>query len=970
MKRSRPRILFALIGYVFAMAASFLIPVLSNPVQAGEPVQPLNIVFFYNETDKEAIKSGLAAIGSPITGGPGANANIAKTAIYAKGSNFGTNPFLFRYSGNTSSAVGGSIRPIYEATYFCVGGSANPRIATAGGAGDAKVILHIIPSLTAAFIDASPTSPRSVTGAMSLVSAEQNGSPRTMAQLPSDCRINGLPRTVTIPNYNLLTAATKSTWGPNLKTSGQADAATNAPANNQAGTASAGVDEDAASQCPRSAAGLGWIVCPFIGIVNDLFARSFQKFIVGLMHIDPLDTSSTSTNLYGVWKNIRDLANVLFLLIFMIIVLANTLSFNVQAYTIKKMIPKLVAAAIMVQFSFIISAVLIDIFNIIGGGLGDLLSSLANIPGDQGGSFLENLFATVFSALILVLGGIIGVVAVGSAIGTTGAFAGVAIGFIIVLALTAFFAFMSLLFSLMFRKLIIVMLILMSPLAFAALVLPSTEKIFKVWIGTFIQILMMYPIIVFLFASATVLQQALGSSANDVNPSVGIPELMAAVMPIVVCFMVPMTFKWGGKLMSAGSNGIDSLVRGKIGGSAVSKFKDSEAYKVPRALRASNKLEKKQGQASMSGTLKGMNKFNRWKAGVQLRGDFLGGNQMIAVERGKFGLPTGLPKRGDYGDMRRIQIRQRNEYLDKGLANAALDRQHLISLLDPMTKGAKDGNFDEVMKQPLLYDQVLNGLGSYVKKEGKLPYADALVDLTAMGTKMGKTDKDLREDQDWIMGIDHNATKAMPLAAETTHVTNLANRQDIDETTGDLKTVHVDNNPNLAPRKVKVASTSDHEWHDLEASFGQDTFMGDNKEIAVDQFVHGLVEQRDANGNVTQHRVIDKLLAKDQLLLHTLHTTATRYGAVKTEARQAIVDYGTRALTRLDALEVKAQNNNLNAEEADELNFATQNKLRAAYTFAAHFADDAKVYQDKFTGNSGATKDPALEQALKDVGGA
>ncbi|HUC20201.1 MAG TPA: hypothetical protein VMR98_01760 [Candidatus Polarisedimenticolaceae bacterium] len=907
MKRSQSRILLALTGYLFAMAAGFLVPTLSQPVRAGAAA-PLSLTFFYDLQDKTEIQS---ALGGSALNGLGSNVALNKTAVYAKGSTFGSTPFQFQFA---RTGTGGSA-PTYEATYYCTKGSngndpSGFSSANEGGNNDIEIVLSATPKLSSTFINAAATSPRSVTGNLGFVSATRSGATVSQASIPAACQVPGLPRNVTISNYNLLSAATKGTW-PSLQTTAQGAAAASSAASGSASTGSAGVDQDAASQCPKSALGLGWIICPFIGLVNDLFASTFQKFIVGLMHIDPLDTSDQSANLYLVWKNIRDLANVLFLLIFMIIVLANTMSFDIQAYTLKKMIPKLVAAAVLVQFSFIISAVLIDVFNIIGGGLGDLLSNLANIPGDQGGSFLENLFGTVFSALSLVLGGVLGVIAVKSFGGN------IVIGFVIVIALTAFFAFISLVFTLMFRKMIIVMLILMSPLAFAALVLPSTEKMFKVWMKTFIQILMMYPMIVFLFSSATVLQQALGSTGNDVNPSVGIPELMAAIMPIIVCFMVPYTFKAGGKLMSAGAGAIGGL-SAKIGGSAVGKFRDSAAYQVPRQIRADDKLDRRQaradayrkGQGGTSPTQLVARARGR-VAVAQTRGDYTGTNTRLrtGIDRSRGRLDPrrylGTEQHDDMLRKENLLRRERQSNIMKKLVE--LDESRLEELMQPLLEAHHTGNWGSIGMGEV--DMAELAAGAFLGKTGRTPQhvLDALTAASEVNPATGQSNipayDAVRAGQGYDAIIDQNLHKleqSDPISATTARRRIPAPPGSPPGTpaiqAGDfIETIDaVDYNGTPTGGRVKVIGHDQYGAERLRSMSVSD--LGNLDEVGIQNLADNFVETEDGR----RVRAIDYMLEQDPNLIYTLRRN-TAYGRLSPGVKNRIIEHGRESLPVVQA---------------------------------------------------------------------
>jgi len=326
------------------------------------------------------------------------------------------------------------------------------------------------------------------------------------------------------------------------------------------GTGSSGSTTNPEDACASSANGFGWLLCPAINLVNSIFADPFQQLILTQLKVDPLDTSgggSTSNQqLFNTWDNLRTLANVLFVLVFIVIIFANTLQFNMNAYTIKKVIPKLVAAVILVQFSFVISALLIDFGNVLGDGVNGLIQTAVHGTGAGGNPSVPDV---VKGAGIAIGGAVaIGVVAATSIVA------------VISLAITALFGFLAIFFTLVVRKLIIEVLIVMSPLAFVAFVLPGTERVFRLWYQNFIRVILMYPMIALLFAISGLLTAASGGT--------GWPQIIASAFPIIACFLVPMTFRLAGSFMKATGGFVNSRIN-KVGGKARSGWKDSGAAK-------------------------------------------------------------------------------------------------------------------------------------------------------------------------------------------------------------------------------------------------------------------------------------------------------------------------------------------------------------------------------------------------------
>lgn len=299
---------------------------------------------------------------------------------------------------------------------------------------------------------------------------------------------------------------------------------------------------DSENKCEAndSAGNFGWLLCPAIDLANSTIQTLVNQVIIPELTISPLTAGNGDE--YRVWGSIRTLADVLFVLIFMVIIFANTLQFELNAYTIKKVIPKLVAAAILVQFSFIISAIIIDIGNILGQGIASLVNVVVTHPnatpphGSAANPLLYGLGAAFDTALLI------------------GAVATIGVPTIVLAVLSGLISVIGVVFTLVARQLIIIMLVVLSPLAFAAFVLPNTDRYFSMWLKMFIRISLMYPLIILLLNVA-----AIGQNAST---GTSLAALLAIIFPIIAFFMIPMTFKWAGSAMSLAADRINRVSSG------------------------------------------------------------------------------------------------------------------------------------------------------------------------------------------------------------------------------------------------------------------------------------------------------------------------------------------------------------------------------------------------------------------------
>lgn len=313
-----------------------------------------------------------------------------------------------------------------------------------------------------------------------------------------------------------------------------------------------------------------YIVCPILQGVDDLISNAFSPggILFKELSVSPLDVSSNTQgqgnigdSLSQIWGFMRNLTNLFFVVIFLVMVFANTLSIDIDAYTVKKVLPRLIAAAILVQFSFVVCSLVVDLGNILGQGLPTLMPG---IQGIQGASTVQK-----------VTSGFVGVAVLGGAAAiVTGLGAWL---LILPLGIAFLVGILSVIFTLILRHFIIQVLVLVSPLALASWVLPNTEKFFKLWWTNFVKLVMMYPLIMLLLTFASLIKLA--------NPT----DILSLVAPIIVFFMIPATFKASGTLMAAGSKFVSGRT-GAAGGYLGKKVKEGEGYKNAQLNAASKRL--------------------------------------------------------------------------------------------------------------------------------------------------------------------------------------------------------------------------------------------------------------------------------------------------------------------------------------------------------------------------------------------
>ncbi|MCA9343738.1 hypothetical protein KC947_02175 [Candidatus Saccharibacteria bacterium] len=211
-----------------------------------------------------------------------------------------------------------------------------------------------------------------------------------------------------------------------------------------------------------------------------------------------------------------------------------------DAYTIKKVLPRLVIAVILIQLSWPLITTLINVINQVSWGL----EGLMYLP--FGGRDALDIGVTLEKAggggtfAGLLLGGGAYLLA-----GAPGALA-LAVGILVALVV-AFF-------TLAIRQIIIIALVLTAPLALVAWILPNTEGFFKFWWSTLSKALLMYPIILLLVAAGRIGAHLV--VATDL-PS-GVQTILAIIIFFAPLFLISKTFQYAGGAIGAVANVVGS----------------------------------------------------------------------------------------------------------------------------------------------------------------------------------------------------------------------------------------------------------------------------------------------------------------------------------------------------------------------------------------------------------------------------
>lgn len=238
--------------------------------------------------------------------------------------------------------------------------------------------------------------------------------------------------------------------------------------------------------------------------------NQLTKYLTNLLLIPNLQKN---TAVVKTWKIVRDISNLLLIIGLLLIALFNVMRFQIEYYTAKALIPRLVIAAIFINFSLLLTQAILDLGNI-------LVSYLI-----AGANFTNIISINAES----------GAVGLGLALGT-----GLALyffsGFVLVAALVAIIMVLAVL---ILRISLIWVLAIFSPLIFLFSVLPFTRGLTSIWWNYFTKYVFMGTVIaVILRVAAEISNYGAGTpTASDQfirTLTIIILLIAAAVSPFVL----------------------------------------------------------------------------------------------------------------------------------------------------------------------------------------------------------------------------------------------------------------------------------------------------------------------------------------------------------------------------------------------------------------------------------------------------
>ncbi len=331
--------------------------------------------------------------------------------------------------------------------------------------------------------------------------------------------------------------------------------------------------------------GMSWVLCPVANNTGHTVS-GLESLLRDLLSIDTQQVFKDGTE--TAWSVFRNIANVILIIVFLAIIFSQLTGYGIDNYGIKKMLPKLIVMAILINLSYVICQLAVDLSNILGVGLDNLFANIGERIKPGAGGFTVS---KIFVALMGLLGtaGTIAGIAVGSGGGTT------LIVTLVLALLVALVAVLMFFVSLAARTIIVIIFVVIAPVAFALYILPNTKDLFKKWWKIFEAALVIYPICGALYGASFIIKALVVNPTPNGGVEVGFVDgIIAIVAPFLPFLLLPSLLKGalaglgalGGTLTTLGNGLKKGLEKGSGAVKSTDRFKDAQERNRERRIQS------------------------------------------------------------------------------------------------------------------------------------------------------------------------------------------------------------------------------------------------------------------------------------------------------------------------------------------------------------------------------------------------
>jgi hypothetical protein len=299
---------------------------------------------------------------------------------------------------------------------------------------------------------------------------------------------------------------------------------------------------------------LSWLLCAAIDVLSQV-VNWIDSLITNQLNIKTSAIFCTSgpdvdtcTAYYQAWQSFRDIGLGLMAIAGLVLIISQALGLEIlDAYTIRKTLPRLLVAAFAITLSWPIMRFLIQLSDDLGFGVRHLIYAPFSNLGDSVdlsfGGGIGNLFGAAIGSVGLI--GLVPAWIIGGGPGALLAFMG-----------TAALAVGVAILVLILRQVAVILLMLLAPLALVAYILPNTQRVYRMWWESFSKALLMFPLIAAMIATGRVFSAIAIHNGGVLNSIIGFAAYFAPY------FMIPLTFRMAGSAVGAMGNFVNGRAQG------------------------------------------------------------------------------------------------------------------------------------------------------------------------------------------------------------------------------------------------------------------------------------------------------------------------------------------------------------------------------------------------------------------------
>lgn len=337
---------------------------------------------------------------------------------------------------------------------------------------------------------------------------------------------------------------------------------------------------------------VGWIVCSVTKFLRKGLTNLYENVVVPFLELDA-DAFNMESPVFIAWRNFQSFANIVFVIVLLLVVLSQVTGYGIDNYGIKRMLPKIIIGAILVNLSFIICQLAVDLSNVIGVSVNNLFETMASTVAETANSTAPVAFGSVDGAGEGTTTGAI----IATTFGVGGIMAATATTWVPAMLIAVIPAIISMIVSILFvfvilgaRRAAAVILVVLSPLAFVCYMLPNTKRIFDRWVSIFKAVLLVYPVCGLLMGGGAFAGAVLWKVSNGYF----IGQILAALTTVIPFFFIPKVLK--SSLAAFGNLGATiSNLGNALGGRAGGAIRNSEGYQAMQKRHAENVNRRRAG---------------------------------------------------------------------------------------------------------------------------------------------------------------------------------------------------------------------------------------------------------------------------------------------------------------------------------------------------------------------------------------